>query len=157
VISWYVEGGVRFVTALAAGGIEIASMRNRIPFLRRVMDEVTRQAPAAGLELYAGIDADEGPFPASGVTPLQPLHLFVDVETVRTLLADALEALRWSEQRLCTTPERTAAWERAVEQRRRFLAWLGTQQGLKVFLAMYPEYLLSGETDADDTPDEQLT
>jgi hypothetical protein len=121
------------------------------------MDQVTRQAPTAGLELDAGIDADEGAFPVSGVTPLQPLQLFVDVETVRTLVADALEALRWSERRLCTTPERTGAWERAVEQRRRFLAWLGTQNGSRVFLAMYPEYLLSGETDSGDTPDEQLT
>ncbi len=132
-------------------------MRNRIPFLRRVMDEVTRQAPAAGVDLDAGPDADEGAFPVSGVTPLQPLQVFVDIETLRTLVADAMEALRWSEQRLCTTPERTAAWDRAVEQRRRFLAWLATQNGPRVFLALYPEYLLNGETDAGDTPDEQLT
>jgi hypothetical protein len=132
-------------------------MRNRIPFLRRVMDEVTRQAPTAGIELYAGTDTDEGAFPGSGVTPLQPLQLFVGIDTIRTLVADAMEALRWSEQRLCTSPERTAAWERAVEQRRRFLAWLATQNGPRVFLAMYPEYLLTGETDPGDTPDEQLT
>lgn len=132
-------------------------MRNRIPFLRRVMDEVTRQAPAAGTETYASTDAEEGAFPASGVTPMQPLQLFIDVDTLRTLVADAMEALRWSEQRLCTSPERTAAWDRAVEQRRRFLAWLATQNGPRVFLAMYPEHLLTGETDAGDTPDEQLT
>jgi hypothetical protein len=148
---------VRFVTVRLAGRIEIASMRNRIPFLRRVMDEVTRQPPAVGMELDAGADAAEGAFPASGATPLQPLQLFIDLDTLRTLVADAMEALRWSEQRLCTSPERTAAWERAVEQRRRFLAWLATQNGPRVFLAMYPEYLLRGETDADDTPDEQLT
>jgi hypothetical protein len=124
-------------------------MRNRISFLQRVMDEVKRQAPAAATESCAELDADEGQFPESGVTPLKPLQLFVEVETLRGLVADALEALRWSEGRICTTPERTAAWERAIEQRRRFLNWLTTHGRQKVFLAMYPEYLLSDEVEEE--------
>src|SRR5215469_4365526 len=121
-------------------------MRNRLSFLQRVMDEVKRQAPGAGgLQASDKLDADEGPFPASGVTPIQPLQLFVEVDTLRTLVADALEALRWSETRICTSPERSAAWDRAVEQRRRFLAWLNAHAHEKVFLAMYPEYLLAHE------------
>ncbi len=133
-------------------------MRNRISFLQRVMDEVKRQAPgAAGLDDSAKLEADEGPFPASGVTPIQPLQLFVEVETLRTLVADALEALRWSETRICTSPERTAAWQRAVNQRRRFLTWLTARGHEKVFLAMYPEYLLTHELDQADGPGDQLT
>jgi hypothetical protein len=104
---------------------------------------VNRQASPPAAELCANVDADEGQFPESGATPTQPLQLFVDVDTLRVLVADALEALRWSEARICTTPERTAAWDRAVEQRRRFLAWLATHGRHKVFLAMYPEYLLN--------------
>jgi len=123
-------------------------MRNRISFLQRVMDEVKRQAPPASAEPDATLDPlDDGQFPESGATPLQPLQLFVEGEAIRTLVADALEALRWSESRICTTPARTAAWERAVEQRRRFLAWLTTNGPRKVFLAMYPEYVLSEDAD----------
>ncbi len=133
-------------------------MRNRISFLQRVMDEVKRQPPgAAAFDASAKLDADEGPFPASGVTPIQPLQLFVEIETLRTLVADALEALRWSETRICTSPERTAAWESAVDQRRRFLAWLTARGQEKVFLALYPEYLLAHDLDQLDGPDDQLT
>jgi len=134
-------------------------MRNRISFLQRVLDEVKRQGPSPAAEPDAGIDAaDQGQFPESAATPLQPLQLFVDVDTIRTLVADALEALRWSEARICTTPARTAAWERAIEQRRHFLAWLTSNGHRKVFLAMYPEYLLNDEEgDEPDEPDEQLT
>ena len=146
---------VRFVTASIARAVEIAGMRNRISFLQRVMEEVKRQPPGTALGDGVGLDADEGPFPASGVTPIQPLQMFVEVEILRTLIADALEALRWSETRICTTPERTAAWERAVEQRRRFLAWLTARGNDKLFLAMYPEYLFTQEL--DEGPEGQLT
>lgn len=147
------SGDVRFVTAAPLSAGEIGGMRNRIPFLQRVMDEVKRQGPT-GVDRCANIAADEGPFPASAVTPLQPLQLFVATDTLATLVADALEALRWSETRICTTPERTAAWERAVAQRRRFLTWLAGQGKQKVFLAMYPEYLLADDAGADDMEDE---
>jgi hypothetical protein len=133
-------------------------MQNRISFLQRIMDEVKRQGAVPAGDLDTGIDAaDDGQFPESAATPLQPLQLFVDVDTIRTLVADALEALRWSETRICTTAARTAAWERAVEQRRHFLAWLGTNGHKKVFLAMYPEYLLNDGTDESDEPDVQMT
>jgi hypothetical protein len=133
-------------------------MRNRISFLQRVMDEVKRQPPAgAGLDDAGQLEADEGPFPASGVTPIQPLQLFVEVETLRTLVADALEALRWSETRICTSPERTAAWHRAVDQRRRFLTWLTARGHEKIFLSMFPEYLFTHEVDQADGPEDQLT
>jgi hypothetical protein len=132
-------------------------MRNRISFLQRVMGEVNRQRltpPDAAPADLAPIDP--GQFPESGATPLQPLQLFVEVDALRTLVADALEALRWSETRICTTPERTAAWERAIDQRRRFLNWLASRGNHKVFLAMYPEYLLNDEpqpgASGDETP-----
>ncbi len=122
------------------------------------MDEVKRQPPgAAGLDDSTKLETDEGPFPAFGVTPIQPLQLFVEIETLRTLVADALEALRWSETRICTSPERTAAWQRAVDQRRRFLTWLTARGHEKVFLAMYPEYLLTHELDEADGSEDQLT
>jgi hypothetical protein len=146
---------VRLVTAGIAREAKIARMRNRIAFLQRVMDQVKRQAPGAACDDGVGPDADEGPFPASGVTPIQPLQLFIEVQTLRTLVADALEALRWSEVRICTTPERTAAWERAVDQRRRFLAWLSACGQDRVFLAIYPEYLFTQSAD-EDGPDEQV-
>jgi hypothetical protein len=119
-------------------------MYNRIPFLQRVMDEVHRQpAPQAG-GAAERIEPGEGQFAESGVTPLQPLQMFVEVEVLRTLVADALEALRWSESRICTTAARRAAWDQAVDQRRQFLSWLTTVGHRKVFLAIYPEYLLDG-------------
>ena len=111
------------------------------------MDEVNRQTPPGLAESYANLAGDEGYLLTSAATPLEPLQLFVETETLRTLVADALEALRWSQERICTTPERTAAWERAVEQRRRFLGWLAAHGPHKVFLAMYPEYLLNGDMD----------
>jgi hypothetical protein len=148
---------VRFVTVGSERIAKIPSMRNRISFLQRVMDEVKRQPPVAPVEAGQDVETDEGPFPESSVTPLRPLQVFVEVDALRTLVADALEALRWSETRICTTPERTAAWDRAVEQRRRFLSWLGTRGHQKLFLAMYPEYLLAADADAETGPDEQLT
>jgi hypothetical protein len=127
-------------------------MRNRIPFLQRVMDEVHRQAPPPAtsqpVEHLDTLDDDAGPFAESGATPGRPLQMFVEVDALQTLVADALEALRWSEGQICTTPGRTAAWERAVDQRRQFLNWLQSIGRRKVFLAMYPEYML--ETDGGD-------
>jgi hypothetical protein len=133
-------------------------MQNRIPFLQRVMDEVHRQPPPQAREPLVGVGADgigtdDGQFASSAATPLHPLQLFVEVEMMRTLVADALEALRWSESRICTTPDRTAAWDRAVDQRRQFLAWLSTIGRRKVFLAMYPEFIL--ESDTEEGPGEE--
>jgi len=126
-------------------------MRNRISFLHRVMGEVNRQRATPAMDAREDIaPIDPGQFPESGATPVQPLQLFVEVDVLRTLVADALEALRWSEARICTTPQRTAAWERAIEQRRRFLNWLGSRTNQKVFLAMYPEYLLNEEVEPGD-------
>jgi hypothetical protein len=117
-------------------------MRDRIEFLRRVMDEVHRQ-PAPGrigqVTDHEEEDAELDLFSASGATPIQPLQIFLDVEILRTQLADALQALRMSEERICTSPARRIAWERALRQRRQFLNWLNSAEGGRVFLAMYPE------------------
>jgi len=143
---------VRFVTVTSGGVGEILSMRNRITFLQRVMDEVHRQAPpprADRAERVETLDDDAAPFAESGATPGRPLQMFVEVDALRTLVADALEALRWSETQICTTPARTAAWERAVDQRRQFLNWLTSVGRRKIFLAMYPEFMLESDSDED--------
>jgi hypothetical protein len=119
-------------------------MRDRIEFLRRVMDEVHRQPPPGRIGNVAepdGEDLEADLFSASGATPMQPLQIFIDVEILRTQVADALQALRLSEHRICTTPARRIAWERALRQRRQFLSWLNSAEGRRVFLAMYPEEL----------------
>jgi len=123
-------------------------MRNRVPFIKRVMDEVERQAPhpAPSAQMVRQID----PSTDSAATPLDPLHLFVDTDTLRTLVADALEALRWSEQELCSDPARSEAWDRAVAQRARFLAWLSASGRNKVFIALYPEAVLGEDPEAHD-------
>jgi hypothetical protein len=149
---------VRPVTVGRPTLAEIPCMQNRIPFLQRVMDEVHRQPPPQAREPLDGLGAevvgtDDGQFASSGATSQHPLQLFVEVEMMRTLVADALEALRWSESRICTTPARTAAWERAVDQRRLFLAWLAAVGRRKVFLAMYPEFIL--ESDTEEGPGEE--
>jgi hypothetical protein len=75
----------------------------------------------------------------SGATSVLPLQIFVDVDVLRTQVADALQALRLSEDRVCTTPARRIAWERALRQRRRFLQWLGSTGSRRVLVALYPE------------------
>ncbi|GEM_PF-3774449 len=130
-------------------------MRNRILFLLRTMDAINRQPTPVKRGRFDSVRAERSFISESGATPVDPLEIYIEVDVLRTQLADALEALHANEDHFCTSPERRAAWLRALEQRRRFLAWLRRVEGGRVFTALYPETTLSdGEEEGPERADD---